>query len=182
MSLALFLAGAFSLVHLWGPADRMPAAVPGFSSGDIGVDSSEEVLKSADINLEEEVYLVSFPNFSNVCNEYDNFSFTFTTPNVKVSGASPSLTVSGKCKNLNSDYALKIPFKRIMQERPADLDLSLPDYANLEFKVREVIGFWPEFWVLTEVKFVNSASSKTLLLDERAVAFSTNNKISMQWK
>lgn len=182
LSLFLFFIGGVSLYYTWGPTDRMPAAVPAFSSDDIGLDKADQVLKQANINLEAEVYTVSFPHLKSVCSEYDRFTFTFTTPNVKVSGATPSMTISGKCSDLASNYVLQIPFQKIMQEEPGDIDLNMPEVANLSFQFRDVIGFWPEYWVLSRVSFQQQASGQSLVFDERSVAYATDNKISMRWR
>tara|TARA_B100001248_G_scaffold260915_1_gene250520 strand:- start:9425 stop:10015 length:591 start_codon:yes stop_codon:yes gene_type:complete len=165
-------------------AERMPAAVASFDQQDMSIDPiSTTLLARANIDFLDDIYELRFPAMGQACEEYNRYSLEFTTPNVRVSGEIPLLVIEGDCKRQgDASLLVVLPYKLIMEETPGDIDFNVQEPQSLNIKVRDVIGFWPEYWVLTRVKLHNTQTQKLLVIDEKQVSKITNNRLSMRWK
>ena len=183
LSYALFFVGVGSLFWHVKTAPRLPAAIQSLQS-EININPvNETLLADASIELNNATYNLRFSNMGQACDAYDRFSLEFITPNVHTSGEVPTMTIEGECiKTEGSLLSILVPYKAIMQERPGDIDLLLQDPQVLQVKVREVIAFWPEYWVLTKISLINSQTKKAMIISEKEVSKITNNQLSMHWK
>lgn len=182
VSCCIFVVGTCALYMKVNPTLRFPAAVPGMTYDDLGQTNARQILESTDIRLDNEVYTIALGNNGNLCQKYQSLRLTFITPNMRVSGDTPSLTLETNCQsNQSGVVSIQVPFKQIMQEKPGDIDVVLRQPASMQFQARNVIGFWPEYWVLTKVEFYNEGSEASLVMNEKEVSRWTQNRISMKW-
>lgn len=182
VSFSLFVVGTCTLYQKLNPGFRFPAAVPGITYADLEETSSKQILEATDIRLDKEIYMITLGGAKELCSSYKKVSLVFTTPNMRVSGATPSLRINVACTmSPSGNLLVQIPFKEIMKEKPGDKDVALRAPASLQFQTRNVIGFWPEYWVLSQVEFLNEEKETSLTLSEKEVSRWTQNRISMQW-
>jgi hypothetical protein len=92
------------------------------------------------------------------CDYYDGVKMTFEAEGIADSGEKPVMEIEGPCRSgtdMTRIEAIWVPVARILDERPADMDLAY-DNENVHFHFKNMGTEWPTRWALQAVHLYNS--------------------------
>ncbi|HRK08582.1 MAG TPA: hypothetical protein PLZ57_12495 [Pseudobdellovibrionaceae bacterium] len=103
------------------------------------------------------------------CDYYDRVALLLEADGVAEAGVKPTLEVIASCqsgKDLSLTKPIWIPFQRLSQERPVDMDLNFNDFPESEFRVSGLPDFWPRNWIVTGVRlFKRDEPGREIIVD-----------------
>ena len=117
------------------------------NKGDLGIELGHFVTRSQDGQRKL------------ACDSYYNrLTLRFEAVGVAEGGEKPSMLIDGPCLTSLSDITsiepIWIPVRKILNEHPADMDLSYDQ--NVKFKFENMGTLWPLHWNLQAVRLYNS--------------------------
>lgn len=89
------------------------------------------------------------------CRVFRNVELELMAVGVSTSEGKPTLKIKAPCKiseDVNQISGIKIPFKRLMSEKPGELELVYAEFPGYEFKTMQLDYQWPTSWELMSVK------------------------------
>jgi hypothetical protein len=90
--------------------------------------------------------------------QFNRLTLRFEADGVADAGEKPVMVIDGPCrssiKDLGSIEPIFVPYMKILEERPTDMDLSYDEGVN--FKFENMGTHWPTQWNLQSVRLYNS--------------------------
>lgn len=181
-----------------GGAYRHPAAIPpGLLdiSSDQVLDSSmkKRILAGTKGWRDEGNFAVTLGHFiargadgetNQFCELYKDIALTFSGEGMAVSGARPTMTVESPCliaQDTDSTMPIWIPVDLIKSEKPVDAELRFTTPSDVMIKLRDLPGEWPNYWILTEIKFLNKKDGRSVVIDKLSIYKMAAIPVSMTW-
>lgn len=102
---------------------------------------------------------------------YNRISLHFFADGMADAGEKPSMRIDAPCRSsvqdLSSIDAILIPYEKLLQEKPANMDLTIDD---VKFTFAEMMPEWPRHWALQSVRLYNSEEkSREMLISNREI-------------
>lgn len=89
---------------------------------------------------------------------YDRIQLIFEADGIASAGEKPEMEIDGPCRSSMTDIAsiepIWIPVEKIMDNRPANMDLDF--FEDVKFKFDNMGMSWPVMWSLQSVRLYNS--------------------------
>lgn len=93
---------------------------------------------------------------------YNRITLRFDAEGIASAGEKPAMEIDGPCQTSSKDIAsiepIWIPVEKIMENRPADMDIDF--YEGVKFKFDHMGSQWPVSWSLQSVRLYNSTESR----------------------
>ncbi|MCB0348802.1 MAG: hypothetical protein KDD37_08195 [Bdellovibrionales bacterium] len=168
-SLLIFFIGAISIFTSIHQTDRAPAALSGsFSWQEADNRQREKILSVAEILKKDSNYIVNLGDTADVsmCSKYQYVNIEFVADGVAVSGNKPTLVFFTKCNASSETISVFIPRGELMQRPAQATSFEYNGEQTVSVKVENVIGFWPETWVVNKISFYNEQNGQTFSLTQ----------------
>lgn len=162
-------------VHFRGsPGARAPAAIRrifDFSHLDGGalrlasqrrlVTDARVILADAEIGLELGHFVTKSEDGTRLfaCEYFDRIDLSFEAEGIAASGEKPTMKIEAPCEmseDLNRIAPIWIPFARLAEEDPVDMDISYSDTSATRLRFENMPGAWPRTWVLAEIRIYSA--------------------------
>lgn len=124
---------------------------------------AKQIIKDSTLNQKEHSFQFNFSNFivdkqnnepSYVCDYYDHYTLTFEAEGMAVNGERPRMLITSPCKlsgDLKTVSPVVIPSLKIREKKAGDIDWTYDKQPDVIFSFRNIDGFWPNHWVLSNI-------------------------------
>lgn len=124
------------------------------------VTAARVILENGELGVELGHFVTRGPDRGRqlACDFYDRVEITFEAEGVAEGGDKPVMKVDGPCRtgaDITRIEPIWIPIGKILNEKPADMELSYADHEDLSFRFDDMTDHWPKHWVMKSVRLYN---------------------------
>jgi hypothetical protein len=149
------------------------------------ISAARVILQDNDIGIELGHFVTRDPNGDAqlACDTYTQAVLRFEADGIAEAGLKPTMEVDGPCRtsdDITRIEAIWIPVNKIVEQKPADMDLSFDD--GVRFKFADMTSEWPDRWVLRSVRLYNEADSgHDLTISSREIRAIRERPFILNW-
>ena len=96
------------------------------------------------------------------CEYFDRLTLSFEAEGLASNGDKATMKIDAPCRmgpDLNRIAAIWVPTRRIVEEKPVDMDLAYKENDSVRFRFDNMPSQWPRSWIMTSIRIYNDAET-----------------------